>query len=135
MTLQQVVGGAVFRQVAVLWQARDRNRRLYEAYVACFPDPMQALLFLSHAAGIAVAYLDRACIEYDLGRTFTDEEWEQIAPLLADYDEYVSSVGDLNLIYSRDVVRRAGLSADDGCGSAGVAPQPVPGLDPSVTQA
>ncbi|MEU8001549.1 hypothetical protein AB0B66_10350 [Catellatospora sp. NPDC049111] len=130
LAVQQVVGAAVYRQLAGLWQARDRNRCLYEAYAACFPDPMQALLFLSHAADIGVAYLDRDVIENDLDRTVTDEEWERLAPHLANYDEYVSSVGDLNLIIIRDMVRLAGLSeTDDGPEPNGEDPQPAAAVD------
>lgn len=125
--IRQVAAGACRRHLDTLWQARDRNRRLYEAYVACFTDPMQALLDLAHAADIAVAYIDRAVIEAHLDRVLTEEQWQHVASLLDDYDEHVSSWPDVNSDFINDVLRRAGVDVETGSGSAGEDPQPAPG--------
>ncbi|GAA1387701.1 hypothetical protein GCM10009661_74780 [Catellatospora chokoriensis] len=133
--LRQVTAGALQGQLTTLWQAPDRNWRLYEAYVACFPDAIQALLFLSYAADIGVAYIDRAVIEDRVGRTLSDDEWERVALLLDGYDEHVSSWCDVNSEFMRDILRRSGVDGNNEPDTTHEDPQPVPVHAPTAAMA
>jgi hypothetical protein len=82
----------------------------YRAYVGCFTSPSLALLDLAGRARIAVAYLDREAIEYDTGRSLTDEEWDRITYQLDWYDEHVSGSGELNAAFLDQVFVAAGVA-------------------------
>lgn len=81
--------------------------RAYEQYVACFPDATQALLYLSRAAGIAVAYLDRGYIEADRGGPLTDDQRQEIRFRPDTYDDL--SYTDSHSLYLDQVFARAGV--------------------------
>lgn len=49
-------------------------------------DTTGALLDVACRAGIAVHYLDRSALEAELGRPFTEQEWQRVRPLLSGYD-------------------------------------------------
>lgn len=80
----------------------------YQAYVACFTDATQALLHLSHTAGIAVAYLDRGCIEAERGGPLTDEQWEELTYQLDEYDDHVS-FDDTNSLFLDQIFADANI--------------------------
>lgn len=84
----------------------------YQAYVDCFTDASAALRDLADRAGIAVAYLDRAAIEADTGRSLTDDEWDRIADQLDWYDQHVrgSGGGELNAAFLDQVFTAAGVA-------------------------
>jgi len=66
----------------------------YRMYVRQFTNPTLALLHLARTAAIAVAWLDRDCIERDRGTPLTDEQWARLAPPLESHDAHVSGSGD-----------------------------------------
>ncbi|MDN5895527.1 MAG: hypothetical protein L0H93_16060 [Nocardioides sp.] len=89
---------------------------LLDQTVAAFGDnPTLALLALSRRYGIAVHYQDRSTLEARLDHEFTDEEWQQLAPTLEDYDEWLenSGAGDSIDYWVSDVLADdAGLTDD-----------------------
>jgi hypothetical protein len=87
--------------------ARETDQA-YQAYVACFADATQALLHLSHTAGIAVAYLDRGYIEAERGGPLTDEQWEELTYQLDEYDEHVS-FDDTNSVFLDQIFSDANI--------------------------
>jgi hypothetical protein len=80
----------------------------YQAYVACFTDTTQALLHLSHTAGIAVAYMDRGYIEAERGGPLTDEQWEELTYHLDEYDDHVS-FDDTNSLFLDQIFSNANI--------------------------
>lgn len=78
----------------------------YQAYVAGFANPVDAVRDLAERAGIAVAYLDRAAIE-ECSRTLSDDEWSLIRDELHQYDQYISA-GD-NDLFLDQIFSDAGL--------------------------
>jgi hypothetical protein len=95
-----------------------QTEQAYQRYVACFTDATQALLHLGHTAGIAVAYLDRGCIEAERGGPLTDEQWEELTDRLDEYDDHVS-FDDTNALFldqifsDASIPRRPEDEADD----------------------
>jgi hypothetical protein len=76
-------------------------------------DATQALLALARAAGIAVAYLDRRCLELHYGRTLTEQEWDRIKPELTGYDEWLDNSGaaeSISYFVTEVLPRRAGIT-------------------------
>ncbi|MGI5185480.1 hypothetical protein ACQEVZ_55480 [Dactylosporangium sp. CA-152071] len=86
----------------------QQTEHAYQAYVACFIDATQALLHLSHNAGIAVAYMDRGYIEADRGAPLTDEQWQEIQFRLETYDDHVSYT-DSNSLYLDQIFASADI--------------------------
>jgi hypothetical protein len=85
-----------------------RTKQAYQAYVACFTDATQALLHLSHTAGIAVAYMDRGYIEAERGGPLTDEQWEELTYELDEYDDHVS-FDDTNALFLDQIFANANI--------------------------
>jgi hypothetical protein len=78
----------------------------YQAYVAGFANPVDAVGDLAERAGVAVAYLDRAAIE-ECSRTLSDDEWSLIRGELHQYDQYISA--DDNDLFLDQIFSDAGL--------------------------
>jgi hypothetical protein len=97
----------------------QQTEQTYQAYLACFTDSTQALLHLSHTAGIAVAYMDRGYIEAERGGPLTDEQWEELTYHLDEYDDHVSFDDTnslfLDQIFSNANIPRHPADADDDC--------------------
>jgi hypothetical protein len=69
---------------------QDACTRLLDSYGG---DATLALLDLARRAEIAVTYLDRAALQAHVGRAFTEDEWQRIAPGLDGYDEWLDNSG------------------------------------------
>jgi hypothetical protein len=90
----------------------------YRMYVGQFADPTMALLDLARTAGIAVAWLDRDCIERDRGAPLTGEQWSRLAPLLESYDAHVSA-DESNGLYLDQLYAKADIPDPDELGDPG----------------
>lgn len=90
-------------------------------------DATQALLALSHRAGIAVAYQDRQVFESHLDRDLADEEWERLKPELEDYDEWLDNSGAAESIceWRSQVLEKAVIRTDDDESDEASPPGPV----------